>query len=354
MIYIFIHLILGFFTIVKLKNNNNKIIHSVVFWGLYLFVGLRYEVGADWFNYLEISNSLSEVDFVAALLITDPAYAFLNYFSNTIGIDIWLTNSICTIILLTGLFRFISVTGGLYFPLFISFPYIIVIVGMGVTRQAAALGLVFIAFIYYRESKIQNAYIALFAAVLFHKTAFIIVLAFSITKLFEIKKNRLAVYSSSLLVIICGIILYSKIMDLFHFYNDGNYESRGAMIRAIYFFCVASFAILHRKILFKNYKEKKMVTILSGLILLIAPIVYITPVIVDRLLIYFWPIVILVYSRVYYTKYSIISYFGVIKIVMILSNFIYFYYWIANSYYYQEHWRNYNNFIIRYINSFLF
>jgi hypothetical protein len=345
MIYTVIHSIIGFFSIFTFKRKYDNLIKFILFFGLFIFIGFRYQVGADWSNYLEISKSIGQTDLSTALLLTDPAYGYLNFLGNLLNLNIWFSNSICALILLLGLFKLILVYGKLYFPLFISFSYIIVIVGMGVTRQAAALGFVFLAFVYIKENNTRNMLLSLFAAVLFHKAAFFISLILLFIKFLDSKKIGLIMMISLIFVLVGGLSMHTNLMNIYYFYNEELNESRGAVIRSFYFFCIAIFAILWRNFLFINPQEKKIVLILSNFILIIAPLVFIMPVIIDRFLIFFWPLVIIFYARIDNSIKILSISSKIIKLIMIAINLIYFNYWILYSNFFEEYWSNYNNYI---------
>ena len=46
---------------------------------LLLFIGLRHQVGGDWFNYLGRFNLYHYYELSEIILKTDPGYAFLNW-----------------------------------------------------------------------------------------------------------------------------------------------------------------------------------------------------------------------------------------------------------------------------------
>ena len=48
---------------------------------LALMIGLRHEVGDDWFNYLNHFKTVARMDFAAAMKKGDPGHYFLNWLS---------------------------------------------------------------------------------------------------------------------------------------------------------------------------------------------------------------------------------------------------------------------------------
>src|SRR3569833_170796 len=70
-----------------------------------LVVGLRYQVGADWFTYLQIFHLTSFVDFSTALGNGDPGYQALNWLVQQTGADGWRVNLVCAATFAWGLVR---------------------------------------------------------------------------------------------------------------------------------------------------------------------------------------------------------------------------------------------------------
>src|SRR4051812_19863901 len=66
---------------------------------LALFVGLRHQVGADWFNYLVQFNDAAEGRFIWS----EPGYAAVNWLMIEMGLDIHAVNLICGGIFVAGL-----------------------------------------------------------------------------------------------------------------------------------------------------------------------------------------------------------------------------------------------------------
>src|SRR5690349_17227810 len=56
-------------------------------------VGLRYKVGADWYNYQVIFNGIKTQSLLSAVQVGDPAFQFLNWVAyHLFSARIWLVN----------------------------------------------------------------------------------------------------------------------------------------------------------------------------------------------------------------------------------------------------------------------
>lgn len=172
---------------VKLSHSAGNFLKTVIFIFLVLFIGLRHEVGTDWFNYLMwyrrvtsegLSFSLKDIIF------GDSGYNLVNWISRKLNLGLYGVNTICVIIFLAGLFTFLNYLGDnrrFFTGLLISYPYLIMVVASNYIRQSVALGLVFLVYVLLLREKELTALVTLASAFLFHKTSVIGFVAFLFT-----------------------------------------------------------------------------------------------------------------------------------------------------------------------------
>ena len=67
-----------------------------------LVIGLRHEVGGDWFNYLPHFHKAAAMSFAEAASMGDPGHYVLNRLVAGLGGDIYLVNLIYAIVLMVG------------------------------------------------------------------------------------------------------------------------------------------------------------------------------------------------------------------------------------------------------------
>jgi hypothetical protein len=109
---------------------------------LVILIGLRHEIGGDWFRYLEITNSIEPGDFNIAQGRGTIGYKLVQWISVTYLNGIYATNLICAVFFVFGLVRFCKNLPIPWIALMASTPFLIVVVSMGYTRQAAAMGFI--------------------------------------------------------------------------------------------------------------------------------------------------------------------------------------------------------------------
>lgn len=280
-----------------------------------LFIGLRYEVGADWNTYLDIYNYVSHVPLSRAVSDGDIAYQTLNWMAAHRHFDFWAVNLFCAAFFTWGLLRFCSVQPNPWIAIAIAIPYIVIVVAMGYTRQATALGFVMAGLGDYirRENLLRFAAYVLLGA-LFHSTA---VVAFILIGLTD-RKSR---FVNFFLVLALSFFFYRTFithsMDrLDRMYLQSGSESQGALIRVLLNVVAGLAFFIFRKRLEFSETEKKIWRNFSfaSFLALFALTLVSSSTAVDRAAIYLMPLQIAVFSRVAITS-------GISSILAVLGGF---------------------------------
>ena len=264
-----------------------------------LLIGVRYRVGADWNNYQFLFKSAGFRSLSGALKIGDPGYQLVNWLTYRDGYQIWVVNLVCGGIFSWGLWRFSRATPFPWLAAAVSVPYVIIVVAMGYSRQAVALGIVMAGLAsYWRTASILRfaAYIAV--AALFHKTA---VAAFPIVALSS-ERNKflnllIAIFASALLY---DLFLGDSLDDYVKHYIRRGYSSQGAGIRiAMNLAAAGAFWALGRRLHFSEtewrvWRNFSVAAVVLTVFLVLSP----SSTAVDRLSIYVMPLQIAVLSRI--------------------------------------------------------
>ena len=193
-------------------------------------VGLRFEVGGDWLAYQRMFRWSGFVDQLSDFIGHDPGYILLNALVKQSGGDIWVVNLFCAAVTVGGLAAMARLQPYPWLKILVAIPYLVIVVGMGYTRQAAALGFVMYGLAsLIRHQSILRYTLWIFAAVLFHKTAILALPAVA----FVVPRWRLL---NLVLLSLAAVGLYFAFVDdqidrLVKNYIDARYESSGALIR---------------------------------------------------------------------------------------------------------------------------
>lgn len=194
-----------------------------------LFIGFRYKTGGDWANYEVIFETIAFGDFAFAVTYGDPGYSVLNWLASQLGLGIWFVNLICGSIFMWGLIKFAKSQPNPWLICLLAVPYLIIVVGIGYTRQAVAISVVMAALPEFTRGRTVKFAFLVVVATLFHKSAILIlpVAVLSYTR------NRIQIF---VLVTVIGAILYylfvaSQMEAMSQTYTQGELQSEGAPIR---------------------------------------------------------------------------------------------------------------------------
>lgn len=228
----------------------NKLTYILFIIFLIIFTGLRFEIGADWKNYLIIYDYFQSIPFYESLFITDSGYGFLNYISHYIGFeDTILVNFFCSIFFCSCFWVFYKKSENYWIPILVSFPYLILVVSMGYTRQSVAISFFLIAMLYAIEKKLIRFLFFSLLAFIFHKSAIIILMfapLFFLPRVFSSNVFFLSYTFFSFLIMSGAVYISSVSGENIYTDQSGEVSSAGAIFRIIVHFLPLIFYIFYR------------------------------------------------------------------------------------------------------------
>lgn len=282
------------------RNALNTVGLALIFFMFAIVIGLRYEIGADWFNYELIIAYTGYEDFLPALMSGDPGFSFVAWVSARLGAEIYGPNLVCGAILVWGLIRFCRRQEDVWLALTASVPYLVIVVGMGYVRQAAAIGFILIAIIHFDRGAFARSVGWILAAALFHASAV------SVAPLFALavvrKRPALVIPIGFATAILFAVLLSSRIDTFYANYVEAEYDSSGALIRLLMNAVPAILFIVYRKRFPGSDWSRALWMLFSllSLVMVVAVTLTSSTTIIDRVGLYFIPIQLYVFGNLAY------------------------------------------------------
>lgn len=271
-----------------------------------LLIGLRINVGGDWGNYLPYLERVADFTFNQILQEKEPGYALLNWWANRWGGGVFFVNTVCGLIFSTGLLAFCRAQPRPWLALTLAFPYLVVVVAMGYSRQGVAIGLEMLALLALERDRLLRflGWIAL--AFTFHRTVLVLLVLPAATLSGSLRFSqviRLGLLAGA------GFGLYSAFLapDVNYYvqgYIVSEYQSQGALIR-VSLCLLPALAFLPNRRLFRLPPVSQRIWSLLSWLAVAAAIALFTvasSTAVDRLALYLIPLQIFVGNRLPETR----------------------------------------------------
>jgi len=268
---------------------------------LTLLIGLRDAVGGDWGNYLPYLQNVADLPLKEVLGMDEAGYAFLNWLATQWGGGVYFVNTICGLIFSYGLIKFCEAQPRPWLALAIAFPYLVVVVAMGYSRQGVAIGFEFLALLALERDHLLRFLAWIAMAAMFHRTSLVLLIlpASYLTPSLRFSQIfRLGLLAGA------GYGLYSALLseDLAYYqqgYLEAGYDSQGALIRVALCLLPALIFLLYRRRFQLHAAQLRIWTLISVLTVAsaIALFTIASSTAVDRIALYFIPLQLFVGSR---------------------------------------------------------
>lgn len=263
-----------------------------------ILIGFRFEIGGDWGAYLRYYDRIKGVNFTEVWFIKDPGYQFLNYIAYNLGGGIYTVNLICGTIFSAGLMVFCSKLPRPMLSLVTAIPYMVIVLAMGYSRQACALGFIFLALNALIHKSILRFSFWVVIAALFHKSA---VLLMPVAALLN-SKNRII---SFLWVILVAVLSYITLLEdsvdgFYTTYVETGAQSQGALVRVLMCLVPSLIFIILKKRFSMSLKERQLwycfsvASIVAFLLLLVTS----ASTAIDRVSLYLLPTQLVIFSYI--------------------------------------------------------
>jgi hypothetical protein len=203
----------------------------VVWLVMTVLIGWRFQVGGDWGNYVRFLSEVRGLEFWDVFQLVDPSYYALNWISLHMGWDIYGVNMIGASIFSLGLVVFCQSQPWPWLAFAVAVPYLVVVVGMGYSRQGIALGLEMLGLVALGRNSIFKFVLCAGLAATFHRSAVLLIPVAALAR----SSNR---YATMAWVGVAAVVLYFLLLqksadNLVNTYVGGAMQSDGAAVRLL-------------------------------------------------------------------------------------------------------------------------
>lgn len=260
-----------------------------------LVMGLRHEVGGDWFVYFPQFLDASQASLGEMLARGDPGYHGLNWVVSRLGGTIYWVNLFCAAALMWGTVVFCRRQPNPWLALLVAVPYMLIVVGMGYTRQAGALGFALLALSALGDGRVRSFVCWIVIGALFHKSA---VLLLPVAALASSRNRALTVALVALTTLLTYYLLLADSAErLWINYVEARLESEGGLLRVLMNALPAVILLAVRARLVEDRTERRLWCWMAGFALVCVPLVALASTAVDRVALYLIPLQLFVFAR---------------------------------------------------------
>lgn len=262
---------------------------------LVFFIGLRFQVGADWFAYLEALEIDKNILWHDLYLARDPGYTVVSWFSLWLGMDIYGVNLICAAIFTGGLISLCRAQPYPWLAVLVAVPYLVIVVAMGYTRQAAAMGFMMYGFKYLLGGHTTKYLVLILLAGMLHKTAFV----FAAFALFQPTGGKLKrVVGVVSLICLVGLAYLVEQVDTFMLnYVQNPMNSAGGQIRVLMNIPPALIILAYWKKWRDRFDDRWFWALIALIGVICLPLASVASTAVDRMALYLIPLQLVVWAR---------------------------------------------------------
>ena len=259
-----------------------------------VMIGLRFEVGGDWYTYADQMRAVATSDLSGALKYGDPGYYGISWLVARLGGGIYVVNLLCGAMVMAGVVIFARAQPRPWMALLVAVPYLIMVVAMGYTRQSVALGFALIGLVALGRQRIKAFVTWVLIGALFHRSA---VMLLPIAAL-AASRNRVwnMVWVAVVAATAAALLVGKDSETLWANYVVADYQSEGGLIRVVMNAVPSLLILMFRRRLILDEAERKLWVWMALLSLACIPLVITSSTAVDRVALYFIPIQMYVFA----------------------------------------------------------
>lgn len=287
-----------YFLLGKIQNGaNTSRLEWQLLWGfLVILIGLRNEVGCDWFAYIEGLEESRNIEWDAIFSSKlDGGHILFGWLSMALNMNEYGINLIYAGIFSFGLIKLSNAQPNPWLAILVAIPYLVIVVAMGYIRQAAAIGLLMYGFVYLLEKRVFAYLLLVLFAGMIHKTAFVF---FAFVFFLPGSSKIISGLGVGLLIGMVGGVYLIEQTELFILnYVTYTMDSSGAQIRTLMNLPPALIFFANWSKWGLKYKDRWLWGIFALISIVCIPLVFVASTAVDRMALYLIPLQLVVWAR---------------------------------------------------------
>lgn len=265
---------------------------------LILVIGFRNEVGGDWSNYLRIFEYDRGESLWEALRAHDPGYHLLEWVSEQLGWGIYGVNFLAAVAFSSGLVVFCRHLPRPWLALAVAVPYLVIVLGMGYSRQGIALGFIMLGLVALGKHRIAAFAACALLGATFHSSA---ILLLPMAALAASRRKVITAIWVGVVVASAYVVLLQDAVEKMQFnYLAAEAQSQGALVRLMLNALPAALLLMWHKRLLNRAPQQRFWIWFAIAALGLLGLYFVSPssTAVDRVGLYILPLQMMVFSRV--------------------------------------------------------
>jgi len=295
---------------------------------LFVFSAFRFEVGCDWFGYLNQYNVYAQLTFFEGLGVHEPLWVALFSIQHFLDLPYPWINVFSSAVFFYGVHVLARRQPDAFAFLILIFPILIINMPMTAMRQAAGIGIICMAFAAFIDRSTFRFVVLTIVAAMFHSSAIILLL---IAPMVAGKYSKSRLFLSVILAIPGGLILLSTqaAESASGQYIGSGVDSAGALFRVGLLALSGLFFFLFLKKKWESAFPKDYKLVVLGALMMIAMLflVPVSSVISDRLGYYLIPIQAMIFARIPFLPiqrnravYAALPYLGLMAVFLVWTS----------------------------------
>lgn len=261
-------------------------------------IGFRYEVGGDWYSYIGHFEAMEALGWSFAISQSEPGHWLVNKAMSALGWGMTGVNVLYGCIFSVGLAKFLKTLPRPWLALATAVPYLVIVVAMGYSRQATALGFAMIGLVAIRHGSFLKFLIWVLIGATFHNTVIVMLPLVGLVY----SRSRLQGWIGVIIISYAAyyFLLADRLQGLVDVYIDRRLtDSHGTLIRLGMNAAAGVLFLLGRKIFTLSDGDRNLWTIISlgSILMLAAYFATGLSTALDRIALYFLPLQLVAFAH---------------------------------------------------------